>query len=543
MATSDSPTLTLDQTVDAHGTEAGTSPYSMGIDLNFGTLGAGDAVKNVTLTYPAGLLADATINNDACLASSTPSTACQLASGTATLPGPKYVPAYEDLVAPPNAGDAAGLALLVDGTAPANEVAVADVTVVQPDAHLKIAFKNLPAASVSTPPISDLNLSPTAHLGPGSVNYLRLPSSCSPANVQLDVDYQGLTAPSTTQSSQKPLSVTGCSAQGYSPNVTAKVNAFSNGGAEIIASITQGASEAASKALEIDLPSSLSPNLLADAPCVEGTPCQIGTASAITPLAPPIALAHGAVTLGGTITAPTMTVSFPAPYALSFVGQVNLSTGAVTVTGIPDVPITSLSLDITHTSQGYAFNTTCAPSNIGVNFTGQGGQSKTVSAPIVYSGCTQPAPKPGPPTATGSLKGLGSKKPVLNVSVTHGSNAPDIKTVSLVIGSGLKFSKAALHKHCTGHGKKRKCSGKVKAKGLSISGASVKSVKVTGGKLVLTLGAPVGSSAIKVAGPLLTESKGLRKRVKKHKVKTLSVVVKVTDANGTRTTIPLKLKA
>jgi hypothetical protein len=513
-------------------------------DLSFGSQSpAADSPASITTHFPAGLLADSTLTDaqnggalcltNAANGAHAMDASCKVSGvgSTATLGPPvsAALPAAEYLVAPPSAADAAGVLLTVNGT----PAAVADVTVRPSDGGLDVTFANVPGPTSTPTPQPQLE---ALHL---LLSDLRLPSNCSAEQMTVDTVSEN----GDHESTNAPFQATGCSAQGYSPNVTAKVNAFSNGGAEIIASITQGASEAASKALEIDLPSSLSPNLLADAPCVEGTPCQIGTASAITPLAPPIALAHGTVTLGGTITAPTMTVSFPAPYALSFVGQVNLSTGAVTVTGIPDVPITSLSLDITHTSQGYAFNTTCAPSNIGVNFTGQGGQSKTVSAPIVYSGCTQPAPKPGPPTATGSLKGLGSKKPVLNVSVTHGSNAPDIKTVSLVIGSGLKFSKAALHKHCTGHGKKRKCSGKVKAKGLSISGASVKSVKVTGGKLVLTLGAPVGSSAIKVAGPLLTESKGLRKRVKKHKVKTLSVVVKVTDAKGTRTTIPLKLKA
>ena len=45
----------------------------------------------------------------------------------------------------------------------------------------------------------------------------------------------------------------------------------------------------------------LQANLLGDAGCLQGTPCQIGTASATTPLAPPQALAHGTVILGGSL--------------------------------------------------------------------------------------------------------------------------------------------------------------------------------------------------------------------------------------------------
>ena len=48
-----------------------------------------------------------------------------------------------------------------------------------------------------------------------------------------------------------------------------------------------------------------------------GGGCKIGTASATSPLVPNAALANGTVTLAGSASAPTITISFPAPFGLT----------------------------------------------------------------------------------------------------------------------------------------------------------------------------------------------------------------------------------
>ncbi len=106
--------LTLTQ---SNTTAGSTQP--LGMDLTFSPTG-GDSVKDLTLTLPAGLLADASIDGGACLKSATPMTACQVGSGTVTatenilVPIPLTLPATFVLVAPPRPRDLAGLALLVD---------------------------------------------------------------------------------------------------------------------------------------------------------------------------------------------------------------------------------------------------------------------------------------------------------------------------------------------------------------------------------------------------------------------------------------------
>src|SRR5436305_4461275 len=73
------PSLTLDQ---SGGTAAG-STVNLGMDLKFAPSGS-DSPKDLTLSLPAGLLANASIDGGACLHTSTPVAACQVGTGTAT---------------------------------------------------------------------------------------------------------------------------------------------------------------------------------------------------------------------------------------------------------------------------------------------------------------------------------------------------------------------------------------------------------------------------------------------------------------------------
>jgi hypothetical protein len=507
------PSLSLNQTA---GTTAGSSPTT-GFDAKFAST-TGDTVKDVALVLPPGLLANENIAGGACLLSGTPSASCQVGSGIlTTLAGTQSVTLY--LVAPPKATDVGGLALVL-GSTPAAPASVADITLGA--SGLNVAFTNLTAG------ITEINV---------SLTNLRLPTSCpSPAaNVTMTADSQsGVSATPVTA----PLTVTGCSGLPYSPSLSAAIAADSKGNAALALGITQAANEAANKTITVTFPSGLTPNAGPLLPCLTGGPgCTIGTATATSPLVP-IKLT-GTVSLSGSATSPTFAITFGAPFNLTINGAVNLSTNSVTFSNVPDIPLTSLTLDVTGPSGGRAFTTDCKPANVTGNFTGQGGQTHTSSAPITFTGCQQK------PTASGSTKGLSTGHPDVKLKVTHAKGAPNVSVVALGLPAGLKFSRSAIvtHRVCTTKGKKKKCTTTTLIKGLGVAGGAAKSVALTGGRLVVTLKKPSASVTLTVVAPLLAESKSLQTKVKKHKAGSLSFTLKVTDAKHTSTTLTLKLAA
>lgn len=516
------PALTLTQNT----TVGGASPATVGFDTTFSPQG-GDSPKDVTFALPPGLLANANQAGGACLASATPNAACAVGSGTLTTGvGPVQVTLY--LVKAPSASDVAGVAM-VQGTSPSGAVlSTADVTLRStPTVGLNIAFSNLPQDG-----ISEINVSLTT---------LRLPTSCPspPATVTVTADSYGS---ATAQTAGAPLNVTGCTSLPYNPTVSAtETKDAKDSGATLLFSVTQAADEAATKSIGLKLPSGLGVNLSADVGCLLGTGagCNVGTASATSPIVPNAALANGTVVLGGSAAAPTITITFPAPFALTLVGSVNLGAGTVTFNNMPDLTLTSLNLTITGPNGQKAFTTKCQPSSTTGTFTSQADVPKTVNGTVKLVDCAQN------PTATGSLSGLASGHPGLRFTVTHGKGAANVSSVSVGLPAGLKFSSAGvvMTKTCTTKGGKKKCTTTTLTKGLGIKGATAKSVALKGGKLLITLKKAAGKFTISLSGPVLTESGSLQTKVKKHKVKTLTVTLKVTDAKHTSTSVPLKLNA
>jgi hypothetical protein len=506
------PALTLNQTA---GTTAGSSP-AVGFNATFSPT-PGDSVKDLTLGLPPGLLANEAIDGGACLATSAPQSGCLVGSGTVTT-GLGSAAATLYLVAPPKPTDVAGLLLGVGGTA----AGTADVTLGA--GGLSVVFSNLPDLS-----ISGMNV---------SITDLRLPTSCpSPAaNVTLSADSY---MDPTVQSATAPLNVTGCSGLPYAPNLSAAIASDSSGNAALTLGITQAANESANKTIAVSLPSGLVPNATPLLPCLTGSSCTIGTATATSPLVPfPLS---GTVTLSGSATSPTFAVVFGAPFNITISGTVSLTSNSVTFSNVPDIPLTGLTLNVTGPSGGRAFTTDCKPANVNGTFTAQGGQAHNASAPITYTGCQQK------PTASGSTSGLAKGHPRLVFKVVHGKGAPNIKTVVIRLPGGLKFSRAGIssHKTCTTlkNKKKKKCTTTTVIKGLGIKGGRAKSVALKGGKLVITLKTAAGRVIFTISGPLLTEGKGLQTKVKKHKTKALNFSLKVTDAKNTSSTTTLRLKA
>jgi hypothetical protein len=513
-----SPTLTLTQ---SSGTTAGSNPATVGFDAAFNP-SAGDSVKDVTFALAPGLLANADINGGACLLAASPTAACQVGTGTVTAGGAPVAVTEYLVVAPSGSGGAAGVEVVNNATQTPVTTGVATVTAT----GLDVAFTNLPAAL----DISEMNITLTD---------LRLPTSCpaKPANVTVTADSQNAASTPTTASA--PLNVTGCSGLPYAPQLTAAVAATKSGGAALTLGITQAANESANSNIVLHLGGSITPNAGADIPCLTGTGCTIGTATATSPLLPSVVLANGTVKLGGSATTPTITISWGAPFPLTINGTVSLSTNSVTFANVPDLPLTSLQLKITGPNGQSAFMTNCAPSSLVGNFTAQGTQTATSTAPITFTGCVVK------PSVSGSTSGLASGHPSVKFKVAHGKNGPNVSSVSIGLPTGLKFSHSAFvtKKTCVTKGGTKKCTSTTLIKGLSVKGGTAKSVALKGGKLVITLKKASASVSITASGPLVTETKALQTNVKKHKTKTLKFALKVTDAAHNTTSTTLSLKA
>jgi hypothetical protein len=197
-----------------------------------------------------------------------------------------------------------------------------------------------------------------------------------------------------------------------------------------------------------------------------------------------------------------------------------------------------LNLTITGPNAHKAFTTKCTPSSTTATFTSQSDVTKTVSSKVTLTHCA------ASPSASGAASGLAAGHPKLHISVSHGQAAANIASLAVAL-PGLKFAPSAImaSRTCLAKQAKKKCTTTGVIKGLEISGASLKSIALESGKLVVTLQKAAGSITVNVSGPVLIETSSLQRRVTKHKVNTVTVRVTVTDAKHTTTSVPLKLKA
>ncbi|MGO9957393.1 MAG: hypothetical protein ACLP50_15735 [Solirubrobacteraceae bacterium] len=521
-AASVTPSLAVTQS----GTTAGSS-VATGFTLTFNP-SAGDSVSSFSLALPEGALLNLGLDGNACLTATAPSSACAIASGTATVAG-SSTPATLFLVAPPVAADVAGVALTYGST-----TVVGDLT-----------FQSSPAGSLALS-FSGLNLKAPA-LTALSVTFsaLRLPTSCpaTPATVSLSATSADVSS-SAVSAAPQPLTVTGCSALPYSPQISASVTRVtpSTSTADLALTATQTAAESATQTIALGIPAGLTVNRVLG-PCLEGSPCEVGTATLTSPLLPLAALGSGTITLGGSFEAATLTIAFPAPAAFSVVGTIDFTNRKITFAGMPDIPFSSLALDITGPSAGPAFITTCARGVVSANFTPQdGAPALPVTGPVAYVGSCPPPVTAGPPTASVKVIGLTGGHPQAALKVTHGKGAPDLSSVSIGVPGGLSFVRGALVSHQICKAKHRDCRTTVTLEGSSVSGATVKSVKIAGGRLVITFAKPASAVTLRAGGALLSETASLVGRVKSHKVKTVALSVRVTDAKGTATTLALTVK-
>lgn len=475
---------------------------------------------SVKIELAPGALANLTANK-ACLASTSYTTACFVGSGSATLnvpPGSETFNAY--LVPPTNVkADVAGLDLVLSGQSSA--AAHAELSVHQltsgPAAGQVVADMTF---DLSSNPIAPFVTGISANLN-GDLNgkpFTRMPTSCAlRAPSSLTVVYTGGTE-TTSASSDVNVSST-CALLAYAPKVLGAAtvtNKLPSGAyaVKVTTVVTQAAGQAANSSSVLTAPSILSAN-------VQGAEAdfgkQVGTAAAISPLVPKEL--KGVAILTGSITAPVLSVQFPAPYAFSLKGQLNAFNNTFTFTHLPDIPIADLVVTLAG-GKNSLLETSCA-SNSGQlkgGFVAQNGKTAKSAAKLNITGC--PA---GPPTVSGgSVTGLSTGKPVLKFTLNKGKNAPNIKSFKVGLPTGLSLNASKLKS------------------GVTVTGGG--KFSVSGGKLVVKLNKAESTVAVKIATPALVESKTLQKNVKNHKVKQLTFSIAITDAAGHTTTLPLKLK-
>ena len=489
---------------------------------------AGQTPQTVVTSLAPGMLGNLNANPSCLVGVAQITPACQI--GTATIDTAADTFTGSLFLVPPQPGDAAGIEL-VPGAGPlANQYIGVTLNPKAPGGlNLTTTFPDTGVSHITSFTASFTTLN--------GQEFTRLPSSCGPATSSFTTTYYGSAAAGSASGSFTP---TGCSSLPYAPVLSATLTKDAkDSGVAMALAVAQAANESASKSIEFGLPKGLAPNLSALEACLTATGCKIGTASATSPLIPSAALANGTLTLAAAGLTPVISISFPAPFALTLSGAVNLTSGSVTFAGVPDVPLTALKLSITGPNGKKAFTTTCAAGNISSSFTAQSGATHTSTTPIAYIGCPKPI-------VTGSTSGLADGHPTLKLKVTHASRGANIASVAIGLPGGLRFSRSAFvsHRTCTTlRGKKPKCTTTTLIKGLGVSGAKAKSVSLKGGELLIGLAKPSASVKFTVSGPLLAETRALRTKAKKHKAGKPTFTLKVTDATTIATTVAVKLAA
>ena len=527
------------------------STGNLGTDIKFSP-SSGDTTKDLTLQLPPGLLANAAIDNGACLKTTTPIADCQVGSGTvnataaflSVIPVPTSLNASFYLVAPASQADLAGLAVVVDDPIsgqPTQLGAPAAVTIrppTDPDGvGLNIAFTNIPN--------SFDNLSIQLNEINGTFDDLRFPDTCpaTPANVMVTADSYSDATPTTGSA---PLTVTGCGSEIFAPGFAVSITRDSNDqGAAVVTDVTQTAAQAPARSVALAFPTdALAPNLIvASLQCANpasGRCTPVGAAAAVSPLYPSPLFANAYLT--GSLTAPTLTLVFGAPFSITLVGQVDLAHNATTFTGIPDFPLTDLKVALNGGSKS-VFNATCAPASgsATATLTSQNGdQSKQVTAPFTISPCTG-AGAPGSSSGTGSkggkprvdgtsASGLTTGKPSLVFQVVAGKGAAKLSALTVELPRGLRFVRHRVH-------------GKLAVQGVSLAGAKLKSVVLQHGHLVITLRSAVANVIVSLSGRALAESGSLKSEARRHKLKSLKLTVLVKDSRGTQTKVPAVIRS
>jgi hypothetical protein len=533
------PTISLDQSA---GTAAGAA-HNLGVDLKFAPAG-GDSPRDLTLNLPPGLLANASVGGGACLTTADlADSACQVGSGTVTanaygIPIPTAV--TFDLVPPPAPGDLAGLAVNSNGTQIGS---TADVRV-RPSgdpAGVGVTITFVLPNTLYGVPISITEISST-------FDGLRYPTTCpgTPQSFNIAVDSY---SDRTVHTVAAPLAVTGCSSLPFSPSFAVSATRDSTDKqVKLTTDITQSAAESPSRSVALGLPVSVLPPNVAAVKLLcpnlaSGTCSPVGSATAVSPLYPKALT--GEAYLTGSFTGLSLTLIFPSPFPLTLTGSVDLTSNTTTFTGLPDIPLTDLAVTLNSGKYGL-FEATCGTSSSGTAtaaLTDQNGdKSAKVPAKFTVTGCSPGTGGGGSAggrngstasgvtvgevnVSRGRFSGLRTGRVSLSFRVSAARRGAKLAAVTVELPAGLRF---------VGRG------GRVA--GVVVSGARVRSLSISHGRLVIVVRRAVSMMGVTVKSVALVESAAVRARARAGKLKSLPLAIVVTDAKARRTTVRVQIK-
>ncbi len=526
---------------------AGSDP-SISSSISFNYQGSTtDSVKSVTVALPPGLLASLGAVPDLCtpaeLEQSVPACPAGSEIGTGSLEVsalgatiPSTVTLY--MMPAPSSADVSGVGAEVTfpgpppfglplvtttgyvavsevGNAPVLDLVLPDMpnTATQGGKTLQVQLEQMSFTINGT--------APTSTGSPSTIPFTRLPSSCSAATTTLTVQTYAASSPNGTASSS--FTPTGCSgpgAIGFSANVSATATKDSSDpGVTLVTKVTTNPAQAADKSLTLIVPAKALPPDVFNAAHLFGK--AVGSVVAQTSLMPTPLV--GTVTLTGTISAPSLTITFPPPFAISFSGAINIVGDSVSFQTVPDVPVSSLTVTLNGGATAMFYTNCLAPTGtLSAALVGQDGTSTTQTLPISVAGC-QARPSRGAKLSGASLRGLRSGKRALAFALTAGSRLVNLRAFTISLPGGLSFD-AATYKHA-----------------LSVSGAQIKSVVLSHGRLVVRLRSSVSSLSVRLTPKAFLEQGSLAERIKRRKLKSLTARVVATNAAGHSVTLRAKL--
>jgi hypothetical protein len=365
------------------GFPAGGHPsYTTTITLD----GSAGAPGKLTLQLAPGVLASVSANPHCVTGAPQYTSACQIGSGTASVLAPALpisLTAY--LVPPPSSADLVGIDLVTSVPSAPVTHAGAQLAQISPSQVATVLSLDLSSLGTLASALTQMTLTVNGTLG--GKPFTRMPTDCSPGSSTLTIAYASKTE--TTKASPD-FAPSGCASLPYHPALTGTaVKDTKDIGAAVSTTVTQGADEAASASTSLLLPwPMLSPNTASLG--LQGGSLPVGTATTTTPLLPTPLV--GQVFFTGTTIAPTLTIKFPPPAVLTLVGSANLAQSSVTFSGIPDVPVTNLTVTLFGGPKALLGGSCTKPSGtLGGAFSGQNGKTASASRPITLGHCV-PAP-------------------------------------------------------------------------------------------------------------------------------------------------------
>jgi hypothetical protein len=488
------------------GSPGGSSSFQANGDPSYTTSmtfdTSGSAPQKALITMSPGVLASLAAN-PACLQSVQHASACEIGIGSATVLFGLPISLTAYLVPATSSSDAAGIDLVSSAST----------------SHAEVQLKQNASGAISS--VLDVDLASVGAVGSfitgtsltvngtlGGKPFVRMPSNCSPGPSSLTVTYAN--GKSETSAASPDFTITGCSSLPYSPKLSVvAVKDHADSGAAITTTVTQNADEASTSVQELILPfPTFGPNLHSIS--LQNTSTAVGQATAYSPMLTKPLVGNVYFT-GPSPFSPTLTIRFPPPNVITLTGTVNLKKSTVMFTGVPDVPQTKLVVELFGGKQALESTNCQTGSTLSGSFTGQNGKMVTDTVPVTIRGCPKTAKTVGSPSASGGSLSLSAHgKPTLRFRLARGQNAPNLKSFTVALPQGLKFSAGGLRHGLAVHG--------VKA-----------SAKIHGGMLIVSLKRTVKSVSVKLASPLLVAEKHLGPHLKTKLV--------VTDASGTRTPV------